>query len=76
MVPAKTGGFKYERPTPSRVGFYLWLEATKPAIGAERALTVLEYCNTPLIDRIVEPAAQLPDANVPKHQYRPRRKHK
>ncbi len=76
MVPAKTGGFKYERPTPSRVGFYLWLEATKPAIGAERALTVLEYCNTPLKDRIAEPAGQLTDGTVPKHQYRPRRKHK
>jgi len=76
MVPAKTGGFKYERPTPSRVGFYLWLEATKPAIGAERALTVLEYCNTPLKDRIAEPAGQVTDGTVPKHQYRPRRKHK
>ncbi|WP_319378552.1 hypothetical protein [uncultured Methanocorpusculum sp.] len=76
MVPAKTGGFKYQRPTPSRVGFYLWLEATKPAIGAERALSVLEYCNTPLKDRMAESVPRLPDGSVPKQQYRPRRKHK
>ena len=55
MVPVKTGGFKYERPTPSRVGFYLWLEATKPSIGAERAMTVLEYCNTPVKGCITAP---------------------
>ena len=44
MVPAAAGGFKYERPTPSRVGFYLWLETIKPTLGAERLETVLAYC--------------------------------
>lgn len=44
MVPTKDGGFKYERPTPSRVGFYLWLETIKPVLGAERIEQVLKYC--------------------------------
>ncbi|WP_180738286.1 hypothetical protein [Methanocorpusculum parvum] len=77
MVPSKTGGFKYERPTPSRVGFYLWLEATKPAIGAERALSILEYCSTPLKDcRDGIAECLLPGTTVPKHHYHPRKKRK
>ncbi|MDO9523078.1 MAG: hypothetical protein Q7J08_05115 [Methanocorpusculum sp.] len=77
MIPSKTGGFKYERPTPSRVGFYLWLEATKPAIGAERLLSVLQYCNTPVKDCVSAPITALPPGSVvPKHHYHPRRKRK
>jgi len=45
MVPASDGGFKYERPTPSRVGFYLWLETIKPNLGAERTDAILKYCD-------------------------------
>ncbi|HJJ35961.1 MAG TPA: hypothetical protein O0X27_02165 [Methanocorpusculum sp.] len=44
LVPSSQGGFKYERPTPPRVGFYLWLETIKPVLGAERVETVLRYC--------------------------------
>ncbi|MDV0443039.1 hypothetical protein [Methanorbis rubei] len=46
MIPVKTGGFKYERPTPSRVGFYLWLEVTKPTLGIERTRDILKYCES------------------------------
>ena len=77
MIPSKTGGFKYERPTPSRVGFYLWLEATKPAIGAERVLSVLEYCNTPVKDCLDgRKPSPLPENIVPKYRYHPKRKNK
>ena len=44
LVTSSLGGFKYERPTPSRVGFYLWLETIKPSLGAERVETILQYC--------------------------------
>jgi hypothetical protein len=44
MVPLKVGGFKYERPTPSRIGFYLWLESVKPTLGIDRTLDVLRFC--------------------------------
>lgn len=46
MVPLKAGGFKYERPTPSRVGFYLWLESVKPTLGIERTRDVLQFCES------------------------------
>ncbi len=48
LVHSSLGGFKYERPTPSRVGFYLWLETIKPALGAERMETILKYCEDDL----------------------------
>lgn len=48
MVPASTGGFKYERPTPPQVGFYLWLETIKPCVGVERMETILRYCDSEL----------------------------
>jgi hypothetical protein len=44
MVPLKTGGFKYERPTPPRIGFYLWLESVKPTLGIGRMRSVLGFC--------------------------------
>jgi hypothetical protein len=44
MVPSKTGGFKYERPTPPRIGFYLWLESVKPTLGIGRTRSVLGFC--------------------------------
>ena len=33
MIQAKDGHFKFERPTPSKVGFFLWLEAIQPTLG-------------------------------------------
>ncbi|MCQ1537876.1 hypothetical protein FTO68_02590 [Methanocalculus taiwanensis] len=45
MVPEKTGGFKYERQTPGRVGFYLWLESAKPAVSTETMYSLLDLCN-------------------------------
>ncbi|MCP1661992.1 MULTISPECIES: hypothetical protein [Methanocalculus] len=44
MVPEKSGGFKYERITPGRVGFYLWLESAKPSISAESMHSILGIC--------------------------------
>ena len=44
MVPEKTGGFKYERQTPGRVGFYLWLESAKPAVSREKMYSLLDFC--------------------------------
>ncbi|NYT07646.1 MAG: hypothetical protein GKC05_05260 [Methanomicrobiales archaeon] len=34
MVQNGDGDFKFERFTPSRVGFYLWLESLPPSLGA------------------------------------------
>ena len=34
MVQNGDGNFKFERVTPSRVGFYLWLESLSPSLGA------------------------------------------
>lgn len=45
MVPEKTGGFKYERQTPGRVGFYLWLESAKPVVSAEMMYSLLDFSN-------------------------------
>ena len=42
MVQVKDGHFKYERPTPSRVGFFLWLESLQPTLGTRITLSVLE----------------------------------
>jgi hypothetical protein len=35
MVQNGDGNFKFERYTPSRVGFYLWLESLQPSLGAK-----------------------------------------
>ncbi|TAJ44283.1 hypothetical protein CUJ86_07640 [Methanofollis fontis] len=44
MVPSKSGGFKYEsRRTPHMAGFFLWLESTKPSLGAQMTRTLLKY---------------------------------
>ena len=42
MIQAKDGYFKFERPTPSRVGFFLWLEAIQPNLGTRITHQVLE----------------------------------
>ena len=42
MVQVKDGHFKYERSTPSKVGFFLWLETLQPALGSRMSLSLLE----------------------------------
>jgi len=41
LIQAKDGHFKYERPTPPRVGFFLWLESIQPTLGAKSTLQIL-----------------------------------
>lgn len=58
LVREKSGeGFKFERTTPSRVGFYLWLESVKPSLGAERMEDILAYC--------ADPATKMPAPGMP-----------
>ena len=33
MVQTKEGHFRFERPTPARVGFFLWIESLQPSLG-------------------------------------------
>ena len=42
MIQAKDGHFKFERPTPSKVGFFLWLEAIQPSLGTRITYQLLE----------------------------------
>jgi len=42
MVQVKDGHFKFERPTPPRVGFFLWLETIQPTLGIRVTLLVIE----------------------------------
>jgi hypothetical protein len=42
MIQAKDGHFKFERPTPPKVGFFLWLEAVQPTLGIQITHQLLE----------------------------------
>jgi len=42
MVQTKEGHFRFERPTPSRVGFFLWIESLTPSIGTKISLEILK----------------------------------
>ncbi|MCK9581080.1 MAG: hypothetical protein M0Q92_11640 [Methanoregula sp.] len=42
MIQMKDGHFKFERPTPPKVGFFLWLETIQPMLGARITLQVLD----------------------------------
>jgi hypothetical protein len=42
MIQAKDGHFKFERPTPPKVGFFLWLEAIQPTLGIQITHQLLE----------------------------------
>ncbi len=42
MVQDKEGNFKFERKTPSRVGFFLWLESISPSLGARITGKILD----------------------------------
>ncbi|MDO9538554.1 MAG: hypothetical protein Q7J09_00920 [Methanocalculus sp.] len=44
MVPERSGGFKFERITPGRVGFYLWLESAKPSVETDTMNLILDLC--------------------------------
>jgi hypothetical protein len=41
MIQMKDGHFKFERPTPPKVGFFLWLESIQPTLGARITLQLL-----------------------------------
>ena len=42
MIQAKDGHFKFERPTPPKVGFFLWLEGIQPTLGTQITHQLLE----------------------------------
>jgi hypothetical protein len=42
MVQDKSGNFKFERYTPSKVGFFLWLESLNPTLGSRITSRILE----------------------------------
>jgi hypothetical protein len=42
MVQVKDRHFRFERPTPAKVGFFLWLEVLQPSLGIGATLQVLE----------------------------------
>jgi hypothetical protein len=42
MIQTKDGHFKFERATPPKVGFFLWLESIKPTLGVNLSLRILE----------------------------------
>jgi len=42
MVQDKEGNFKYERRTPPKVGFFLWLESLGPTLGSRITRQILE----------------------------------
>ncbi len=42
MVQDKAGNFKFERYTPSKVGFFLWLESLNPSLGSRITTQILE----------------------------------
>jgi hypothetical protein len=42
MIQMKDGHFKFERPTPPKVGFFLWLETIQPTLGARITLQLLD----------------------------------
>ncbi|MEI8330063.1 MAG: hypothetical protein WCF90_00120 [Methanomicrobiales archaeon] len=42
MVQVKDGHFKFERPTPSKVGFFLWLEAIQPSLSTTITLQIID----------------------------------
>jgi hypothetical protein len=41
MVQDKSGNFKFERYTPSKVGFFLWLESLPPSLGSRITSSIL-----------------------------------
>jgi hypothetical protein len=42
LIQMKDGHFKFERPTPPKVGFFLWLESIQPTLGVRISLQILD----------------------------------
>lgn len=42
MIQTKDGHFKFERPTPPKVGFFLWLESIQPTLGSRITLQIID----------------------------------
>lgn len=42
LVQMKDGHFKFERPTPPKVGFFLWLETIQPTLGTRITLQIID----------------------------------
>jgi hypothetical protein len=42
LIQMKDGHFKFERPTPPKVGFFLWLETLQPTLGARVTLQIID----------------------------------
>jgi hypothetical protein len=42
MIQDRTGNFRFERATPSTVGFFLWLESVSPSLGSRITLQLLD----------------------------------
>ena len=42
MIQTREGHFRFERPTPSRVGFFLWIESLQPTLGTHISLEILK----------------------------------
>lgn len=42
MVQDRFGNFKFERTTPPKVGFFLWLEALPPTLGSKGACDIID----------------------------------
>jgi len=42
MIQMRDGHFKFERPTPPKVGFFLWLESIQPTLGSRITLEILD----------------------------------
>jgi hypothetical protein len=59
MVQDREGNFKYERRTPPKVGFFLWLESLTPTLGSRITRQILESfspvdergnCRNPIVE--------------------------
>ena len=42
MIQDRSGNFRFERATPSTVGFFLWLESLTPSLGSKITLQLLD----------------------------------
>ena len=75
MVQTKDGHFRFERPTPSRVGFFLWIESLQPALGTKITLSILKTFST----NEPQKAGEHPDSHqkhsLPQKSEEPSRRH-
>ncbi len=57
LVYHHPGVFKFERRTPPKVGFYLWLESLEPQLGTNISLTIIKT--------LIPYALQIPHDEIP-----------